>query len=118
MFASSRSYPGTFTVREMSPAEQQKYGKRFEAIMPRADAGSALRRFGSPGAQTYIDGASEDKKRGYLARHGAPSVAGRQGEDWEASGRGTPGWLSRWLLWGPSRSLASNARKKGGKLVT
>ena len=66
--------------------------------------------FGQPGATTYVDGASEQKKSAYLARHGAPLSR----EDWGPSGRQTAGYLSRWVLWGPSRDIAANVRRIGG----
>ena len=55
--------------------------------------------FGQPGGTTYIDGASEQTKDAYLARH-------KVREDW--SDPLTPGALSRFLLWGPTRSLMKN----------
>ena len=60
--------------------------------------------FGQKGSETYIDGASEQKKESYLARHSKSP-----GEDW--SKPETPGALSRFLLWGASRSLRENIEK-------
>jgi len=53
--------------------------------------------FGQEGAQTYIDGAPDQKKDAYIARHSKSP-----GEDW--SKPDTPGALSRFLLWS-KRSL-------------
>lgn len=53
--------------------------------------------FGDPTATTYADGASEEKKQAYLARHSKSP-----GEDW--SDPTSAGSLSRWLLWS-KRSL-------------
>ena len=60
--------------------------------------------FGQPGATTYVDGADEAKKKSYLARHSKSP-----GQDW--SKPDTPGSLSRWLLWGSTRSLRENIKK-------
>ncbi len=49
--------------------------------------------FGQPGATTFLDGASEAKKNAYIARHS------KNNENWEYSGRDTPGFWSRHLLW-------------------
>lgn len=109
-----RSTP--FTVRELSRGEQAQYGKRFEAVFEARGAnsrGPVVRRFGAPGAVTWVDGAPKEKKKAYIARHGAP----KSGQDWTESGRGTPGWLSRWILWGPSRSLKKNVQRKGGRVI-
>jgi hypothetical protein len=66
--------------------------------------------FGQPGATTYIDGASDEKRNAYLARHSKSP-----GEDWEKPD--TAGALSRWLLW-EARSLkeAEKRFKKKFKL--
>lgn len=48
--------------------------------------------FGSKVSTTFAEGASEEKKNAYLARHGAPKA----GEDWNSP---TPAALSRWILW-------------------
>lgn len=53
--------------------------------------------FGDPTATTYADGASEEKKKAYLARHSKSP-----GQDW--SDPTSAGSLSRWLLWS-KRSL-------------
>ncbi len=49
--------------------------------------------FGSPTAQTFADGASEQKRSLYLARHGAPKSRQR----WDDID--TPGYWARWVLW-------------------
>jgi len=60
--------------------------------------------FGQPGAQTYVDGASEDKKKAYLARH-------KVNEDWTK--KDTAGYWARWILWGDTRSIKKNYSLKG-----
>ena len=67
-------------------------------------------RFGQPNATTFVDGATVKTKSAYLARHGSPNSR----EDWGASGRQTAGYLSRWVLWGPTRDIAANVRRIGG----
>jgi hypothetical protein len=63
--------------------------KRFTAVY--ADGRKVS--FGQPGATTYADGASEEKRASYLARHN-PAVTR---EDWDNPY--TAGALSRWILW-------------------
>ena len=59
--------------------------------------------FGMKGSKgTFADGATEEKKKAYLARHS------KMGEDWTKSGLKTAGFLSRWVLW----SDRSNAKIK------
>lgn len=58
--------------------------------------------FGQPGASTYVDRASASAKRSYLARH-------KPRGDW--TNPKTAGSLSRWILWGDSRSLTTNIRE-------
>tara|TARA_R100000329_G_scaffold149866_1_gene141397 strand:- start:498 stop:836 length:339 start_codon:yes stop_codon:yes gene_type:complete len=59
--------------------------------------------FGMKGSKgTFADGATEQKKKAYLARHS------KMGEDWTKSGLKTAGFLSRWVLW----SDRSNAQIK------
>jgi len=52
--------------------------------------------FGQRGAHTYLDGASEEKRRAYIARH-------RVNEDWSDPKKA--GTLSRFILW-EHRSLS------------
>lgn len=104
----------SFTVKELPRGTQAASRKRFVATFH--DNRQRVR-FGQPGATTYIDGASEAKKAAYLARHGAVNSDGIARENWTLSGSRTPGYLSRWLLWGPSRSLAVNASMRGGNFA-
>ena len=70
--------------------------KRFTAVF--ADGRKVS--FGQPGATTYADGASEAKRRSYLARHN-PAVTR---EDWENPY--SAGSLSRWILWSEPSVIA------------
>ena len=55
--------------------------------------------FGQRGSQTYIDHGDERKRTAYLARH-------LSRENWDDPY--SAGALSRWLLWGDSKSLDVN----------
>tara|TARA_R110002126_G_scaffold63101_1_gene161956 strand:- start:1410 stop:1730 length:321 start_codon:yes stop_codon:yes gene_type:complete len=59
--------------------------------------------FGQDTATTYIDGASEEKKKSYLARHSKSP-----GQDW--SKPMTAGSLAMNILWGASRSIKENIK--------
>ena len=80
--------------------------KRLIAVF---DDGTRVR-FGQPGATTYVDGATGKTKSAYIARHGSPLSR----ENWRPSGRQTAGYLSRYVLWGPTRDLSTNVRLLGG----
>lgn len=56
--------------------------------------------FGSDVATTFTDGATQQKKDAYLARH-------RVNEDWTKINAGS---LSRFVLWGDSRNLETNLK--------
>jgi len=55
--------------------------------------------FGAKGYTDFIESGNEVKKAAYLARHQVT-------EDW--NNPKTPGSLSRWILWGPTKSLSKN----------
>ena len=57
--------------------------------------------FGQKGSQTYVEGASKQKREQYLKRH-------RVNEDWT---RPNPGSASRYILWGDSRDIKKNLRQ-------
>jgi hypothetical protein len=59
--------------------------------------------FGQDTATTYVDGATESKKKSYIARHSKSP-----GQDW--SNPMTSGSLAKNLLWGASRSLRENIK--------
>ena len=70
--------------------------KRFVAIFTN---GKRVK-FGQPGANTYLDGASEQTRKNYIARH-------RVNENW--SDPYSPGALARYILW-EHRSLSVAVR--------
>ena len=55
--------------------------------------------FGQKGATTYIDGASDDTRMNYLARH-------RVNENWDRPDNA--GSLASHILWGSSKSMREN----------
>ena len=57
--------------------------------------------FGQKGSQTYVQGASKEKREQYLKRQ-------RVNEDWT---RPNPGSASRYILWGDSRDIKKNLRQ-------
>lgn len=66
-------------------------------------------KFGSPTAFTYYDGASDEKRNGYIARHS------KNNENWTSSGKHTAGFLARWILW--ERGRENIKRKLANKGV-
>ena len=72
--------------------EQEKDGKKKKTSF------GAIREDGVPYTD-YTLGADEDTKKRYLKRHSA-------NEDW--SDYTSAGALSRWILWGPYRSIRKN----------
>lgn len=83
-----------------STRENKRYMATFCLCKKKNDCGGCNHKtthFGQPEATTYADGASEEKKKSYLARHSKSP-----GEDWNDPT--SAGSLSRWLLWS-KRSL-------------
>ena len=74
--------------------------KRMMAVFEVDDKKKTIH-FGQKGANTFIDNASEDTRKNYLARH-------RVNEDWSKAD--TPGSLARWILWGDSKSMRENIK--------
>ena len=72
--------------------------KRMMAVFE-VDGKQKTIHFGMKGATTYIDNASEDTRRNYLARH-------RVNENWDRPDNA--GSLARWILWGDSKSMREN----------
>lgn len=72
--------------------------KRFMAIFE-VNGKEKTIHFGQKGANTYIDNASNDTRKNYLARH-------KMNEDW--SKPDNAGSLARWVLWGDHKSMRDN----------
>lgn len=94
----------------MSVKPSTAKGKRYTAVYCKCSKRDECKgtnhmtvQFGQDTATTYIDGASEEKKKSYLARHSKSP-----GQDW--SKPTTAGSLARYLLWGATRSLRENIK--------
>ena len=75
-------------------------GKRIIAEITKEDGKTKIVRFGLHNSGgTFFDGATEEKRNNYIARHG------KMGEKWGENGVCTAGFYSRWVLW-ESRTLA------------
>lgn len=72
-------------------------GKKYTFIYKEDNKGRIIH-FGSETSQTYVEGASEDKRKAYIARH-------KVNENWNEINAGS---LSRYILWGDSRSIKIN----------
>jgi len=72
-------------------------GKKYSFIYKDDNVGRIIH-FGSKSSVTYVEGASEEKKKAYIARHTV-------NENWNEI---NPGSLSRFILWGDSRSIRTN----------
>lgn len=81
------------TIKDSSRSD-----KRFMAVFE-VDGKEKTIHFGQKGANTYIDNASDDTRKNYLARH-------RVNEDW--SKPDTPGSLASHILWGDHKSMREN----------
>lgn len=77
-----------------------KTGKRMLAEVTKEDGKVKVIKFGLHNSGgTFFDGATEDKKKNYIGRHG------KMGEKWGPDGVLSAGFYSRWVLW-ESRSKA------------
>lgn len=90
-----------------SEAKNKRYAAKFcmcDKKMACKGSNTKTVNFGQPGATTYVDGASEQKKDSYQARHSKSP-----GEN--TNDPVTAGSLSWHLLWGSTRSLRENIKK-------
>jgi hypothetical protein len=76
-------------------------GKKKVAVFEK-DGKTRTVHFGSDVSQTFVEGASREKRDAYIARHS------KNGEDW--SKPDTAGALSYHVLWGKSTSIETNIR--------
>jgi len=91
-------------IINVSPSLQ--FGKRYQATVEFSDGKTKKYQFGSKGAFTYIDGAPEYVKDAYWSRH-----MGNPREKYLIDNLvPSPALFSAYLLWGYSRSLATNIR--------
>jgi hypothetical protein len=94
--------PGAFVVRPSARA-----GKKWTAQGTTRAGRRVTVHFGARGYQDYTQHRDAARKARYILRH-------RARENWTASGAGTPGFWSRWLLWNkPSlRASAADAARR------
>ena len=83
--------------QEMKIRKSLNPKKKFDAIF---DDGEVVS-FGAAGYTDYTLGASETQRDRYIARH-------RVAEQWNDPR--SPGALSRYILWGDSRSIQQNLK--------
>ena len=74
-------------------------GKKWTAVFTEPDGKIKTTQFGGAGYSDYTLGASEEQKKSYKARHGNML---------KSTDSKSASHLSYYLLWGESRSLASN----------
>ena len=84
----------------LRPARDGKH--KFVAIVRDGEKERSVR-FGATGMSDYTQHHDKARRARYLARH-------KKRENWDRSGRFTPGFFSRHLLWGPTTSLDENLR--------
>lgn len=81
--------------------------KRFRILYTAPDGTSSHYDFGMPGAKTFVDGASEDTRRNYLARHLANPIEKRLIRNKIPS----PSLFAAYILWGDTRDIGKNIRR-------
>jgi len=73
-------------------------GKKYTFIYKDDNKGRIIH-FGSESSQTFVEGATKEKREAYIARHS------KGGENWNEI---NPGSCARFILWGDSRSIRTN----------
>ena len=91
----------------LSVSASPRATKRFRAKWTDADGKERYTDFGQPGANTYIDGASEETRQNYIKRHMANPAERAKIVQLTPS----PAVFSMYLLWGASRSIETNLRE-------
>lgn len=95
----------------LSISKSDRAGKRYKAEYEVGGKKRVLH-FGSEGANTYIDGASDKTRENYLKRHLANARERYLIENNVIS----PALLSAKLLWGESRNLITNLARLNREL--
>jgi len=72
-------------------------GKKYTFIYKDDNKGRIIH-FGSGVSETYVEGATKEKREAYISRH-------KVNENWNEI---NPGSLSRFILWGDSSSIRTN----------
>jgi len=89
------------TMKLLHIKNSTRRGKKKVAVFEK-DGKTRTVHFGSDVSQTFVEGASKEKRDAYIARHS------KNGEDW--SKPATAGALSYHVLWGKSDSIETNIR--------
>lgn len=91
-------------IISIGPSPRQ--GKRFRVIWQYEHGGKKAFDFSIPGANTYIDGASEQTRNAYRRRHLANPNERMKIENFIPS----PALFSFWITWGETRSISKNIK--------
>jgi len=94
----------------LSIDDSPRKGKRFRVIYEYKDGRTKVFDFGSPGANTYTDGATDQTRENYRKRHLASNRERQLIEDFTAS----PAVFSFYILWGETRSITKNIKILNG----
>jgi hypothetical protein len=86
----------------LNVVKSNRKGKKYTAIL---DNGKEVL-FGSDVSQSYVEGASDEKRESYLRRHMANTVEKHRIDNFIMS----PALLSAYLLWGSTRNLDDNIK--------
>lgn len=84
-------------------------GKRLKAELFENGQKIKTINFGSKNGFTFFDGANEQKRKSYIARHS------KAGEDW--NNPKTAGFWARWVLWERPSNVGKMLQKKGIKTI-
>jgi hypothetical protein len=89
-------------MKIINVVKSDRKGKKYTAILDNAKEVH----FGSDVSQSYVEGASDEKREAYLRRHMANSVEKHRIDNLIMS----PSLLSAYLLWGSTRNLEDNIK--------
>lgn len=81
--------------------------KRYMLIYRKPDGTEKIFHFGSPGATTYIDGATDATRDNYRKRHLASPLEAKYIREKIPS----PALFAYWILWGDTRDIDTNVRR-------
>ena len=79
--------------------KSQAGGKKWDAHFQLDNGKEHVTHFGAAGYTDYTLGASDDRRKAYLMRHK---------KDLDSHDPASAGYLSYYVLWGPSRSMREN----------
>ena len=90
----------------LSIEDSPRKGKRFRVIYKYDNGTEKAFDFGSPGANTYIDGATDKTRENYMKRHLANANERMKIENFIPS----PATFSFYITWGETRSVSQNVK--------